>query len=66
MRRSSYPLVSGNVFLIIAVLQGIRAVLQVPVQVGAHPVPVWVSWLAVLVAGSLGVWAFRAARQAPV
>jgi hypothetical protein len=66
MRRSSYPLVSGNVFLIIAVLQGIRAVLQVPVQVGSHPVPVWVSWLAVLVAGSLGVWAFRAARQAPV
>jgi hypothetical protein len=66
MRRSSYPLVSGSVFLIIAVLQGIRAALQVPVQVGAYPVPASISWLAVLVAGSLGVWAFRAARQAPV
>jgi hypothetical protein len=60
--RSTYPLVSGSVFLIIAALQAIRAVLQIPVQVGSHSVPVWVSWLAVLVAGSLGVWAFRTAR----
>ena len=37
---------------------------QIPVQVGAQSVPVWASWLAVLVAGSLGVWAFRTARQA--
>lgn len=66
MGRSSYPLVSGSVFLIIAALQGIRAVLQVPAQVGVQQVPVWVSWLAVVVAGSLGVWAFRTARQAPV
>jgi hypothetical protein len=64
MARSSYPLVSGSVFLIIAALQGIRAVLQVPAQVGSLSVPVWLSWLAVLIAGSLGVWAFRTARQA--
>ena len=63
MTRSSYPLVSGSIFLLIAALQGIRAVLQIPVQVGAQSVPVWASWLAVLVAGSLGVWAFRTARQ---
>jgi hypothetical protein len=66
MARSSYPGVSGTVFLLIAALQAIRAVFQVPVQVGAQSVPVWASWLAVIVAGSLGVWAFRAARQAPV
>lgn len=65
MTRSSYPLVSGSVFLIIAALQGVRAVLQIPAQVGSHPVPVWLSWLAVVVAGSLGVWAFRTVRQAP-
>jgi hypothetical protein len=64
--RSTYPLVSGSVFLIIAALQAIRAVLQIPVQVGSHSVPVWASWLAVLVAGSLGVWAFRTARPARV
>ncbi len=64
--RSTYPLVSGSVFLIIAALQAIRAVLQVPVQVGAQSVPVWVSWIAALVAGSLGVWAFRTARPARV
>ena len=60
----NYALVSGSVFGIIAVLQAIRAVLQVPAQVGTQPIPVWVSWLAALIGGSLCVWAFRTARQA--
>jgi hypothetical protein len=56
--------VSGIVFGIIAALQAIRAVLQVPAQIGAREVPVWISWVAVVVAGSLCIWAFRTARQA--
>jgi uncharacterized integral membrane protein len=62
--KSNYALVSGSVFGIIAVLQAMRAVLQVPVQVGTQSVPVWVSWLAAFIGGSLCVWAFRTARQA--
>ena len=64
MKSNSYELVSGSVFGIIAALQAIRAVLQVPVQVGAQAVPVWCSWVAVVVAGSLCILAFRTARQA--
>ena len=64
MKSNSYELVSGSVFCIIAALQTIRAVLQVPVQVGAQAVPVWFSWVAVVVAGSLCILAFRTARQA--
>jgi len=63
MKSSGYELVSGSVFGIIAALQATRAVLQVPAQLGAHEVPVWISWLAVVVAGSLCIWAFRTARQ---
>ena len=59
MERSGYRTISGMVFGLIAIAQGIRAALQVPVQVGATAIPVWVSWVAVLVAGSLCLWAFR-------
>ena len=59
MRRSGYQTISGLVFGLITLGQGIRAVRQLPVQIGATSVPVWVSWVAVVVAGSLCIWAFR-------
>jgi hypothetical protein len=61
----AYLLVSGCLFGLIAVLQLIRAVRQVPVTLGSTSVPVALSWVAVIVAGSLSVWALRlASRQA--
>ena len=63
MERSGYQTISGVVFGLIAIGQGIRAALQVPVQVGSTAIPVWVSWVAVVVAGSLCVWAFRSSAQ---
>jgi hypothetical protein len=63
MNRNRYELVSGGIFGIIAVLQATRAVLQIPAQVGAHDVPLWISWAAEAVAGSLSTWAFQTARQ---
>ena len=63
MKSNCYQLVSGSVFGVIAALQAIRAFLQVPVQVGTQDVPVLISWLAVVIAGSLCIWAFRTARQ---
>jgi len=59
MRRSGYETTSGVVFGLIALVQAIRAVRELPVQVGSTSIPVWVSWIAALVAGSLCVWAFR-------
>ena len=65
MGRSSYRTVSGFVFGLIALLQGIRAVMQVPVQLGTTAIPVWVSWVAVIVAGALCVWAFKSSGEQP-
>jgi hypothetical protein len=56
---SKYILVSGCIFGVVAVVQALRALNQVPVQVGSFEVPVWASWLAAAVAGGLCVWAFR-------
>ena len=59
MRSNRYQATSGIVFGLIALVQGIRAVRQLPVQIGATSIPVWVSWVAVVVAGGLCLWAFR-------
>ena len=65
MERSGYRTISGVVFGLIALGHGTRAALQVPATLGSTPIPIWVSWVAVVVAGGLCVWAFRSsgARQ---
>lgn len=55
----SYRIISGGLFGLLAVGQGLRAAMQMPVQVGSTAIPVWLSWVAAVVAGSLCVWAFR-------
>jgi hypothetical protein len=59
MKRSGYRTVSGVAFGLIALGQGTRAALQVPAQVGGTSIPIWISWVAVVVTGALCVWAFR-------
>jgi hypothetical protein len=61
--QSTYALVSGVIFGVVALIQAIRAFNEWPVQVGPFAVPLWFSWIALIVAGSLCVWAFRSARR---
>ena len=58
----NYSVVSGLVFGLIALAQATRAALQLSVQIGEFVVPVWVSWLAAVVAGGLCIRAFRTPR----
>ncbi len=60
---NKYVVVSGVLFGVIALLQAVRALNQWPVHVGGFDVPVWVSWVAMVVAGSLCVWAFRSGHK---
>lgn len=60
---SKYVVVSGVIFGVVAVVQAVRALNQWPVHVGGFDVPVWVSWVAMVVAGSLCVWAFRSGHK---
>ena len=63
MERSGYRTISGVVFGLIALGQGTRAALQVPAQLGSTAIPVWISWVAAVVAGALCVWAFRSEQR---
>ena len=56
---NTYVVVSGLIFGVVSVTHIARALAAVPVQLGSYAVPVWVSWVAAVVAGSLCAWAFR-------
>ena len=59
---SRYVVVSGLIFGFVALAQLLRAVMQVPVQIGSSEIPVWASWVALVVAGSLCAWAFSSRK----
>ena len=59
---NKYVVASGAVFGVVAVLQAVRALYQWPLHVGTLEIPVWASWIAVVVAGGLCVWAFRSRK----
>jgi len=63
MSRSGYHTFSGIVFGLIALGHAIRAVMQVPAQLGAIAIPIWISWAGVVVAGALCAWAFASSAE---
>jgi len=60
---SKYIFVSGVVFGLVAVIHAVRALYQWPVIIGSLDIPAWISWVAVIVSGSLCAWAFRSGRN---
>jgi len=53
MSQKSYYTITGAVFLIIAILHLLRIVNGWPADIGGFIVPMWLSWIAVLLAGYL-------------
>ena len=53
MRQKTFSLVVGLVFLLIAVMHVLRLALKWEVVLNDWSVPMWVSWLALVVAGFL-------------
>jgi hypothetical protein len=57
MRR--YILVSGLFLTLITCGQLLRLLLRWPVTIAGVSIPLWASAIAVVIAGSLAIWAFR-------
>jgi sterol desaturase/sphingolipid hydroxylase (fatty acid hydroxylase superfamily) len=57
-----YETTSGVVFAVVALAHAVRAANGWTLQVDVWSVPVWMSWIAAVVAAGLSVWAFRRAR----
>jgi hypothetical protein len=58
----AYLQISGVLFGIIAVGHLFRLFRHWPVDLAGHVVPLSVSWLGLVLAGGLSIWAFRLVR----
>ena len=58
----AYLQISGALFGIIALAHLLRLVRHWPIDIGGHMVPLGLSWLGLLLAGGLSVWAVRLLR----
>ena len=59
LQSSTYFTVTGVIFAVIAVLQAYRAFANLPANIGDFAVPVWLSWIAFVVAAYLAWSAYQ-------
>ena len=59
---SAYRYTSGATFAVIAIAHAVRAIKAWPVHIGDASLPVSMSWVAVVVAGLMSIWACRDPR----
>ncbi|MBI2137588.1 hypothetical protein HYU12_03655 [Candidatus Woesearchaeota archaeon] len=62
LSQKGFSLVAGIIFLVIAVLHLLRAVLGWSAVIGSFNVPVWFSWIAVFAAAFLAYSGFKLAK----
>jgi hypothetical protein len=61
----AYLQISGALFGVIALAHLLRLVRDWPVDLAGHVVPLWASWLGLILAGGLSIWAIRLMRAMP-
>ena len=59
MDQKNYNIVTAALFLIIALTHLLRIIFGWPAQIGGLDIPIWMSWLALLVTGALAYFGFR-------
>ncbi len=60
-----YLKISGALFGVIAVGHLLRLFRHWQVGLAGYMVPLWVSWIGLVLAGGLSIWAFRLMRAVP-
>ena len=59
MSSRAFPRVDAAFLALVALAHAWRAIQEIPMLIGATPIPVWTSWRAAAVTGALSVWGFR-------
>ena len=65
MSRRAYLLVSAVIFSLVALLHLARIVFGWSAVIGGWSVPMWLSWVGIIVAGALAYFGFSLAAQSP-
>lgn len=59
MKPKAYLMVSGTLFALVALLHLLRIVFSWQAIIGGWTVPMWLSWIGLVVAGTLCFWVLR-------
>ena len=59
MERKTFCMLAGIIFTLVALFHLVRIFMEWPVMIGDWSVPIWVSWLALIVGGGLALFGFR-------
>jgi hypothetical protein len=57
MNDKLFHLIAGIIFALVALLQALRIYMGWPVVIGGWSAPMWISWIAIAVAGGLSYFA---------
>jgi hypothetical protein len=63
MDQKTFSIVAGAIFAVVALVHLLRILMDWPIVIGTWSVPMWVSWIGLVVAGGLSVFGFRAAAR---
>jgi hypothetical protein len=63
MNRETFCIVAGVIFAVVALLHLLRIYMDWPVVIGDWSAPLWVSWIALVVAGILAIWGLAFASR---
>jgi len=63
MNARSYCQLAAAIFALVAVIQLLRILMGWPISINGLAIPIWASWIVVVVAGGVSVLGFRAAGR---
>ena len=64
MSEKTFCTIAAVIFILVALVHLARIVMGWPAMIGAWSVPMWVSWLGLVVAAVLAYFGFRLAKEA--
>jgi hypothetical protein len=65
MDQKTFSVVAGLIFTLVALFHLVRIYMGWPVDIGDWSVPMWFSWIGLVVAGGLAFFGFRLAAHEP-
>lgn len=63
MQPKTFFRITGFIFLIITVLHALRLIYGWQIVIGTLTIPLWISWLALIIAGLLSYTGLRLSRR---
>ena len=63
MKQKTFFITAATIFLIVAILHLVRAINWLPLVIGIWEAPIWLSWVAFVIAGFMSYWSFKLAGK---